>query len=57
MEVFFYLEESILPSVEEADYDRIECGCDDTSTIECRDREEIDYSEIDRDEGSDDEYE
>ncbi len=57
MEVFLDLEESISATMEVADDDRVECGRDDTSTVECWDREEIDDSEIDRDECDDDEYE
>ena len=57
MEVFLYLEEGVLASMEVADDDRVECGRDDTSTVQCWDREEIHDSEIDRDEGGDDEYE
>lgn len=55
MEVFFYLEESILTTTEVSDDDRVEGRRDDTSTVECWDREEIHDSEIDRDEGGDDE--
>ena len=57
MEVFLYLEESVLTTTEIANNDRVECRSHDTSTVECWNREEIHYSEIDRDEGSDDEYE
>jgi hypothetical protein len=41
--------------MEEAYDDRVECRRDDTSAVECWDREEVHDSEIDRDEGRDDE--